>query len=796
MAYEWNAATTPFDGGEIQGVAWSSSLTLFVAVGKNFGSTRTIMTSPDGVTWTERPNSFDGGFLYDVCWSGTKFVAVGFNSAITKSVMTSPDGITWTVQTCGLDTGAATGVDWSPSLSLFVVVGNSGPGSTTFTSPDGVTWTSRTTSMQRGYRVYWSSDLTLWIAGGANAARTAHIFTSPDGTTWTTRTTPLYTGGPTTAGTNAARTVWYPDLSLLVTGSNLATKTLISSPDGITWTAHTPFTGSGAQANGQTVGPDGLVVAGYQSGFQIAEASTDLDVWTQTSTDVGLGYAVIYVASLDTFVLGGSGGIALGTADVPPPPILASTVSPLWRFLVTELDGTAITLLDHLATERTVTPKLNEPLEVTFTVPSDSVEVNRRHGDNFPQVAEGVRQLYCFRREGTPGALEVDPLYVIRGSTLILQTTDAAHSDDARTRVTAWDPLQYMFYRPVAEIVGEGGETEILPRTGKVYNGGTYDDLILEIIDNAATLDTGTAVQKADMFVDYGQTGFWTGTFETCATVENWRIEPGQNVATAIQDICAAGFCDVWFEPIYDPVNRPGYLCQLSIFAQSQDEIGVSTGGMGDYVYTAQFAWDFPGNTLVGADNQYDGTQRANLIQMWKGQGGAPVALVEDSPSHVKYGAYWAQQFFPAQTIQDLPVVAIAAEQLALRKVGKETLTVNPAPERAPRPFQDYGLGDRVPVYISDNLRQPLPPYWPSGDGDPTLVWQRVYGIPINIDDNGTETVSELLVGPVGAPPGVPLTPGMFRIAGARGGSVPGVGLTIAVRTARARNRAGGAGAS
>ena len=35
----------------------------------------------------------------------------------------------------------------------------------------------------------------------------------------------------------------------------------------------------------------------------------------------------------------------------------------------------------------------------------------------------------------------------------------------------------------------------------------------------------------------------------------------------------------------------------------------------------------------------------------------------------------------------------------------------------------------------------------------PVIVYQRIYGIPVEIDDNGTETVRELLVGIVGAPP-------------------------------------------
>jgi hypothetical protein len=113
----------------------------------------------------------------------------------------------------------------------------------------------------------------------------------------------------------------------------------------------------------------------------------------------------------------------------------------------------------------------------------------------------------------------------------------------------------------------------------------------------------------------------------------------------------------------------------------------------------------------------------------------------------------------------------------------KQTFTAHPAPERAPEPFRDYNIGDRVPVGVSQNLRQPLPPWWDGSPpvGDETLVWQRIYGIPVDIDDNGTETVRELLVGPIGNPPPVtgPGNPGFTSLGTPSNTS----GLTPAVQT-------------
>jgi len=74
--------------------------------------------------------------------------------------------------------------------------------------------------------------------------------------------------------------------------------------------------------------------------------------------------------------------------------------------------------------------------------------------------------------------------------------------------------------------------------------------------------------------------------------------------------------------------------------------------------------------------------------------------LQTDAASVTKYGEYWAQQFFPGATAP-FQVTDLAEQQLALRAAGKTTVTFRPAPERSPRPWQDYYLGDRVPVWAS-----------------------------------------------------------------------------------------------
>lgn len=83
-AIQWTARSSgTFEW--LQGIAFGANT--FVAVGG-----RALLTSPDGVSWTQRPTpSRDFVYLNSVAYDGTEFIAVG-----DEMILTSPDGITWT----------------------------------------------------------------------------------------------------------------------------------------------------------------------------------------------------------------------------------------------------------------------------------------------------------------------------------------------------------------------------------------------------------------------------------------------------------------------------------------------------------------------------------------------------------------------------------------------------------------------------------------------------------------------------------------------------------------------------
>ena len=106
-------------GVALYSVAYSKALGKFVAVA---GSFATILTSPDGVTWTAQTSGADGG-LRSVTYSEPlgMFVAAGASGTI----LTSPDGVTWTAQTSGVSV-VLMSIVYSKKLDKFVITGTPG----------------------------------------------------------------------------------------------------------------------------------------------------------------------------------------------------------------------------------------------------------------------------------------------------------------------------------------------------------------------------------------------------------------------------------------------------------------------------------------------------------------------------------------------------------------------------------------------------------------------------------------------------------------------------------------------
>jgi hypothetical protein len=91
----------------------------------------------------------------------------------------------------------------------------------------------------------------------------------------------------------------------------------------------------------------------------------------------------------------------------------------------------------------------------------------------------------------------------------------------------------------------------------------------------------------------------------------------------------------------------------------------------------------------------------------------------------------------------------MAVAELAIRRNGQRSISLDPGPERTFVALRDYGLRDYVPVWSSKRLREPLAidydaydPDIPSGAG-----YLRIYQIPIEITDDGASLVRGIMTG-------------------------------------------------
>jgi hypothetical protein len=137
-----------------------------VAVGWN----GTIVTSPDGLTWTKQ-KSGTIGYLYSIIYANSQFIVSGDGV-----FLTSPDAITWTIMNPGTGYGYLYSVTYA---GQFVAVGSLG---TILKSTDGSNWIIINSGTSWDLRSVTYGNRQFVAVGDSGK-----ILTSFDGMTWTTK---------------------------------------------------------------------------------------------------------------------------------------------------------------------------------------------------------------------------------------------------------------------------------------------------------------------------------------------------------------------------------------------------------------------------------------------------------------------------------------------------------------------------------------------------------------------------------------------------------------------------------
>ncbi len=188
-----------------------------------------IHTSTDGVNWTAGSLLSENAW-HKIAYGNGLFVAVKDNGSY--RVATSPDGVNWTERT------GSTAVGYFITYGNGLFVSGNYDYNTLATSTDGINWTQQLYSNE-GVAYFGSNDITfgngLFVVvsdysedAQGNELTQNMVWTSPDAVNWTLRDTPE----------GYWYSVTYGDGSFAAVGYSGSPNSLMTSNDGITWTAN------------------------------------------------------------------------------------------------------------------------------------------------------------------------------------------------------------------------------------------------------------------------------------------------------------------------------------------------------------------------------------------------------------------------------------------------------------------------------------------------------------------------------------------------------------------------------
>ncbi|HEY6871869.1 MAG TPA: choice-of-anchor D domain-containing protein [Geobacteraceae bacterium] len=245
----------------------------FVAGGTDF-----VLTSPDGITWTQRTFGTPASSM-KIRFDGSKFVAVGNDGVM----LTSPDGIAWTTIIPATPGPIGTLVT---NGSVIIAAGSSQ--GTVLTSPDGVRWTARYLPGRENL-VNFAYGKGLFAGIGRDDAGTRVVMTSPDGIAWTR--------GDLGFGDWLTEIAFGNDAFVIVTGGG----TIFTSTDAATWI---PGYLSGAPASVTFKDGNFVAVASHK-----VYGSPDGFNWNEYAVNFQTSMGAIVPGSVTSAIVGPQGGL-------------------------------------------------------------------------------------------------------------------------------------------------------------------------------------------------------------------------------------------------------------------------------------------------------------------------------------------------------------------------------------------------------------------------------------------------------------------------------------------------------
>jgi hypothetical protein len=297
---DWRQMQGPLEGAVV--AVGGNATTRYVAVGDG----GTILTSPDGASWTLRATGTTEqllGAAVGVVNGTAVYVAVGVNG----TMLESPNGISW-VPEANVTASNLRGVIFADSK--FVAFGDSG---VVLVSPDGANWTTSNTQTANSILglSYVASPVSLFVAVG----QAGTFLTSPDGVNWAV--------GQTGVTANLNGIVLGNGLFVAVGDSGTIVTASFGASNGGNWQTRV----SGTANSITSVVFTGTEFVGVTSSSETVESADginwvrgDTGAWTQLA-------ALVYDSSNNLFV--GVGGIGINPQNTSY--IVTSTDGVTWN---------------------------------------------------------------------------------------------------------------------------------------------------------------------------------------------------------------------------------------------------------------------------------------------------------------------------------------------------------------------------------------------------------------------------------------------------------------------------------
>jgi hypothetical protein len=390
----------------------------------------------------------------------------------------------------------------------------------------------------------------------------------------------------------------------------------------------------------------------------------------------------------------GTGAVLLEeSGDIPVTPGVAT-----WGFVLTDIStGAELADITGAVLTAKIAPRLNRPLTVQLELPADDPDIRAAAADGDPNLTVGTRSVKAYRNG------------VLRANVIVWQLSYSGDADTARVSVTGYDPLVQLRRRPARDATGDFSN----PEFGDSTEAG---DLVKGIVDN-------TIVWEGDLLIDT-DAGTCDASTALGGNLGGWPMM----IFDLLTTVTDTGVVDVVLEPLDGTAGKLAVLNAVDTWGEDRTASVSFDYATGDYsVAEARRIVDM--DDMANKLWMYLGPKID--IQHWRGN-----ITGHDAASTAKYGVYMDIHIYDSgqeNASRDL-FQQLWATELQLRKVPAELLYVTPQTGRAADPFDDYGIGDLVTLNLGDVF------------GPPITGVQRIYGFDCDVDADGVERVSELIV--------------------------------------------------